>query len=222
MLIRVRALAVIWSLWLCRNNKVCNNKNCSLLQVLYRPIFFVYGHLCSGWRIATYLRRSVHSWRQRRGILFPTFFLNNFSHMGDRIIYELNLHLLLRRSTLAQFDMYFVFFISYDTWDFRTAVCIFIMQRLSIISFLSSKSALFWKKWDNLGRWRETLKRTMACIVAILKPHHQLVALYVSTPSLPLMIKPGVTISRWHSNIFLPEPFQYEVNSAASTCVVNL
>jgi hypothetical protein len=35
-LIRVRALVVVWSLWLCRNEKVFNDKNCSLLQVIYR------------------------------------------------------------------------------------------------------------------------------------------------------------------------------------------
>jgi hypothetical protein len=35
-LIRVGALAVIWSLWLCRNDKVFNDKNYSLLQVIYR------------------------------------------------------------------------------------------------------------------------------------------------------------------------------------------
>jgi hypothetical protein len=35
-LIRVEALAVIWSLWLCRIDKVFNEKNCSLLQVIYR------------------------------------------------------------------------------------------------------------------------------------------------------------------------------------------
>jgi hypothetical protein len=34
-LIRVGALAVIWSLLLCRNDKVFNDKNCSLLQVIY-------------------------------------------------------------------------------------------------------------------------------------------------------------------------------------------
>jgi hypothetical protein len=36
MLIRVGALVVIWSLWLCRNDKVFNDKNCSLLQGIYR------------------------------------------------------------------------------------------------------------------------------------------------------------------------------------------
>ena len=36
LLIRVGAIAVIWSLWLCRNDKVFNNKYSSLLQVIYR------------------------------------------------------------------------------------------------------------------------------------------------------------------------------------------
>jgi hypothetical protein len=35
-LIRVGAIAVIWSLWLCRNDKVFNNTNANLLQVVYR------------------------------------------------------------------------------------------------------------------------------------------------------------------------------------------
>ena len=34
--IRVGAIAVIWSLWLCRNDKVFNDKNASLMQVIYR------------------------------------------------------------------------------------------------------------------------------------------------------------------------------------------
>jgi hypothetical protein len=37
-LIRVGALAVIWPLWLCRNDKVFNNKLSSPLQVIYRFI----------------------------------------------------------------------------------------------------------------------------------------------------------------------------------------
>jgi hypothetical protein len=41
MLIRIGALAVIWALWLCRNDKIFNNKNCSLLQVIYRYSPFV-------------------------------------------------------------------------------------------------------------------------------------------------------------------------------------
>lgn len=35
-LIRVGALAVTWSLWLCRNDKVFNDKNSSLMQVIFR------------------------------------------------------------------------------------------------------------------------------------------------------------------------------------------
>ena len=35
-IIRVGALAVIWSLWLCRNDKVFNDKKYSLMQVIYR------------------------------------------------------------------------------------------------------------------------------------------------------------------------------------------
>ena len=35
-LLRVGAIAIIWSLWLCRNDKVFNGKNFSLLQVIYR------------------------------------------------------------------------------------------------------------------------------------------------------------------------------------------
>jgi hypothetical protein len=34
-LLRVGAMALIWSLWLCRNDKVFNDKNCTLLQVIY-------------------------------------------------------------------------------------------------------------------------------------------------------------------------------------------
>ena len=36
LLIRVGAIAVIWLLWLCRNDKVFNDKNASLVQVIYR------------------------------------------------------------------------------------------------------------------------------------------------------------------------------------------
>ena len=35
-LLRVGAIAIIWSLWLRRNNKVFDDINCSVLQVLYR------------------------------------------------------------------------------------------------------------------------------------------------------------------------------------------
>jgi hypothetical protein len=113
--VRVGALAVIWSLWLCRNDKVLNDKNCSLLQVIYR--YSVCDHLFSGWRIETYLWRSVHDWRLRRGILFP--------NMCDRIIYRLVPYLLLRQFTITRYDMYFAFFCF--AWDLWTAVCILAM-----------------------------------------------------------------------------------------------
>ena len=35
-LIRVGAYALLWSLWLCRNDKVFNDKSTSLMQVIYR------------------------------------------------------------------------------------------------------------------------------------------------------------------------------------------
>jgi hypothetical protein len=34
--IRVRTVGIIWSLWLCRNNKVFNDKHSSLLPFIYR------------------------------------------------------------------------------------------------------------------------------------------------------------------------------------------
>jgi hypothetical protein len=40
--IRVGAIAFIWSLWLCRNDNMFNDKNSSILQVIYRAI----GTLC--------------------------------------------------------------------------------------------------------------------------------------------------------------------------------
>jgi hypothetical protein len=57
------------------------------------PLLSVRGLRCKRWRIATSLRRSVHGWRTRRGILF--------SYMDDSIIYGLGPHLHLRRLTVA-------------------------------------------------------------------------------------------------------------------------
>jgi hypothetical protein len=36
--IRMGAIAFIWSVWLCRNDKVFNDKNSSILQVIYKAI----------------------------------------------------------------------------------------------------------------------------------------------------------------------------------------
>jgi hypothetical protein len=93
-LIRVGALAIIWSLWLCRNDKVFNDKNYSLLQVIYRCTSI----LCLWSPLQRMEHHDLfvevwHGWRLRRGIFFP--------YMGGRIIYGLVLHLHLRRSTIA-------------------------------------------------------------------------------------------------------------------------
>jgi hypothetical protein len=79
------------------------------------PIFSVYGHLCSRWRIAISLRRSVHDWRLRQGTLFP--------YMGGSIIYRLVLHLLLRRSTIAHDWYVFRLFMDFVLrWDLNGCV----------------------------------------------------------------------------------------------------
>jgi hypothetical protein len=67
--------------------------------------------------VETYLRRSVHDWKIRWGILFP--------YMGGRIIYGLVLHHLLRRSTIAQIDMYFASFNILDT----RRLCVSLLRR---------------------------------------------------------------------------------------------
>ena len=88
-LIRVGALAVIWSLWLCRNDKVFNDNfflSCKLSTGA--PLCSVHGRLFSVWRTTTCLRRCLHGWRTRRGI-----FLSN---MDGSVIYELVRHLLTR------------------------------------------------------------------------------------------------------------------------------
>ena len=66
--IRVGAIAVLWSLWLSRNDKVFNDKNVSFMQVIYR---------CTGllrsWSILQrvefrdLLWRFLRNWRPRRG-----------------------------------------------------------------------------------------------------------------------------------------------------------
>jgi hypothetical protein len=82
--IRVGAIAFIWLLWLCGNDKVFNDKKSSILRVIYRAI--------STLRLWSSLQRledrdlfmevCAH-WKLRRGILF--------SNMDDRIAYELML-----------------------------------------------------------------------------------------------------------------------------------
>jgi hypothetical protein len=78
MLIRVGALAVIWALWLCTNDKKIMIKivlSCRLSTDV--PVFSVYGHLFSGWRIATCLR-GVCTWLE--ATTRDTFSLHGWSH----------------------------------------------------------------------------------------------------------------------------------------------
>jgi hypothetical protein len=89
---RVEAIAFIWSLWLCRNDKVFNDKKSSILQELL--VHSVYGRLCSVYRIAPFIRRSVHDWKLLRGILFP--------NMDSRIAY--GLVLLASDITITHYD----------------------------------------------------------------------------------------------------------------------
>jgi hypothetical protein len=74
-LIRVGAVVVIWSLWLCRNDKVFDNKNSSLMQVIYRCttllcLWSSIQHL-EDRDLFTPLRRFLHGWRKQPMILLP-------------------------------------------------------------------------------------------------------------------------------------------------------
>jgi hypothetical protein len=99
-LLRVGAMALIWSLWLCRNDKVFYNKNSSLLQVIYR---------CTGTpRLWSQLHhtedhdlfwRCVRVWRIWRDTYFRG--------MDDSIIYGLA-HRQLRRLTIYVIRLVFL------------------------------------------------------------------------------------------------------------------
>jgi hypothetical protein len=56
MLIRVGAIAVIWSLWLCRIDKVFNDENSFYCKLSTSALILsVHGRIYSMWRIGTYL-----------------------------------------------------------------------------------------------------------------------------------------------------------------------
>jgi hypothetical protein len=96
-LLRVGAIALIWSLWLCRNDKVFDNKKilfCRLSTGVRAP--FVYGHSFTTRRITTSSQRCAHGWRIQRG--------TSFRSMDGSIICALALHH-LRRLTISQSDM---------------------------------------------------------------------------------------------------------------------
>jgi hypothetical protein len=84
----------------------------------------VYGCLYNGWSTATCLRRFIHGWRLRRGIIFP--------NMVGCIISRLDHHH-LRRFAISQSDMYLVFSIFLLPWGFCVAVCILDMKMQNIM-----------------------------------------------------------------------------------------
>jgi hypothetical protein len=121
--IRVGAIAIIWSLWLCKNDKVFFNKSSSLLQVIYQCTHTL--------RLWSPLQKVEHQdlfsevcsrWRLRRGILFP--------YMGGNMTTDLDLlHLRLRHRRFCSISMWSVFspfFVSFDK-TCAAAVCILVM-----------------------------------------------------------------------------------------------
>jgi hypothetical protein len=72
--IRMVAIAIIWSLWLCRNDKIFSEK-----------LLLLCSHLYSVWSIATFLWRCLYGWRTMWGILLH--------YMDGNIIYGLVFHL---------------------------------------------------------------------------------------------------------------------------------
>jgi hypothetical protein len=64
-LLRLGAMTLIWSLWLYRNNKVFNNKNTSLLQVIYR---------CTG---------TLRIWSQLHRVVVQDLFIEVCTHLED-------------------------------------------------------------------------------------------------------------------------------------------
>ena len=69
---RVGAIDVIWSLWLCRNDKFLMIKMlllCGLFTGAQRR--YEHGHPCSVWSIETYSWRWRRDWRLRPGSYFP-------------------------------------------------------------------------------------------------------------------------------------------------------
>jgi hypothetical protein len=82
--------------------------NCLLLcrSSMGVPVYSVYNRLFNLWSTVAYLRRSVHGWRLRRGILFPI--------MDGSIIFGWSL-LPLRRSYICSF--WYVFSLPFKVWN---------------------------------------------------------------------------------------------------------
>jgi hypothetical protein len=117
MLIRVGALAIIWSLWLCRNDKVFNKKKpfsfAGYLLVHQYSLIVVASTSCGE---SGPIYRGLLRWRLRPGILFP--------NMGDYITCASDL--LLRRC--YNFLFQYVIFLLFSFMDWFVAMCIIAIQ----------------------------------------------------------------------------------------------
>src|ERR1041385_5306020 len=71
-ILRVGALAVIWSLWLCRNARYSLIKISLVCRFFIDArVFSVRGPSYNGRNIEAYLWRRVHYWKRWRGIFLP-------------------------------------------------------------------------------------------------------------------------------------------------------
>lgn len=82
---RFRTL-IVWSLWLCRNDKVFNDKNCSLLQVIYKCTYTLrswsalhkvvnrdlFMEVCTRLDVTARNTFSQHGWQHNLRIGLPT------------------------------------------------------------------------------------------------------------------------------------------------------
>jgi hypothetical protein len=80
--IRVGAIAFIWSLWLCRNDKVFSDKKSSILQVIYRGINTL--RLCS-----SFLWVEDHDLFTEICARLKATARDIFPNMADRIVFAL-------------------------------------------------------------------------------------------------------------------------------------
>jgi hypothetical protein len=137
-LIRMGALTVIWSLWLCTNDKVFYDKNCSLLQVIY----ICTSTICLWSPLQQMENRDLF---MKVCIRLEATTRNIFFHMGGRIISGLDHHHHLRRFTIARYDMYFTFlsFISDLVTELLCASC---YAETGSIARLNNKASIIKKK----------------------------------------------------------------------------
>jgi hypothetical protein len=94
--IRMGAIVFIWSLWLCRNDKVFNDKNSSILQVIYMGISTLY--LWSSLQRVEHRDLFMKICARLEAIVRDT-----FPNMGDRIAYDRFFSLGV--ITIAHYDM---------------------------------------------------------------------------------------------------------------------